>query len=150
MVLDKIRHTWAIVSRDPETARFIAVGAVGFFVNFALLWLFHGMGHLSLLTSQLVAAEFAIILNFIIHTRWTYRSYQRQPLPRRLALYHASAWAGAGINLVLLIVFAGWLHIYYLLALTLGAGVALVWNFAANRFWVWRKATAKTLERAGA
>lgn len=137
MVYSQIR-IFRTVIQAAEVARFVVVGVVGFSINFALLWLQHGYLGQGLLASQLIAGEAALIGTFVLHNSWTYRNYFSEPLWRRLAAYHASAWFGVGLNLAALILLTELTHIYYLLALTISAGAVMVWNFLFNRLIIWR------------
>lgn len=123
---------------QPHHIKFLVVGAVGFVINFILLFVLHSKLHINLLASQLVAAESALLSNFYWHNRWTYGERAKTSLLKRLAQFHATAWVGAGIATVTLLVLANIFHVNYLVALVVGSGLALVWNYIWSNFVIWK------------
>lgn len=119
-----------------KTVRFICVGGIGFVTNFALLFGLHGLLKLGLLSAQLLAVEGSIIVTFLFHHHWTYR-HGGQWL-HKLGKYNLTASIGAVMNTVLLWGFAKVFMIHYLVALTLSAGVVMLWNYLANQMFIWR------------
>lgn len=122
-----------------ETMRFLVVGGFGFIVNFSVLWLLHGLLRLPLLTSQIVAAETAIIGNFALHHWWTYKGYKEADLTARLLKFHSSAWTGSLITTLVLVGLVRYARVHYLAALAAGALVGMTWNYLMNRFVIWSK-----------
>ncbi len=125
-----------------EEVRFLVVGGLGFSINFVALWALHGHWHMNLVPAQLIASELAVLSNFTLHHNWTYRDYSSGRLWHRLAKFHATAWTGALIGSVVLWLGVGLLGLHYLIALALGAGVAMIWNYCLNKYVVWAKTHA--------
>lgn len=122
-----------------EDLRFVVVGGLGFLINLAGLWIFHGRLGLPLLAAQLLAAELALLSNFTLHHHWTYQNYDRQSFGARLAKFHATAWLGGAITSGLTWLLATRANVQYLLALVAGSLVALVWNYFFNKFFIWSR-----------
>ena len=130
-----------------QLVRFLVVGAGGFAVNFGLLWGLHGFAGLSLLPAQLIAAETAITFNFCLHHTWTYRNYLAQPTLRRFMKFHLSAWMGAGITTLSLLLLVKYAGLNYLFGLAAGGLIAMAWNYGLNTYVIWAKnKTAQTEE----
>ena len=125
-----------------ELARFGLVGAVGFAVNFTMLFLFHGLLDVNLIPAQMLSVEVALLTTFALHHNWTYREYDTVPMWRRLVGYQISASVGVAITTAVLWVLATGLEVQYLLSLTIGAAFAFVWNYHVNRRFIWRHAPA--------
>jgi glycosyltransferase involved in cell wall biosynthesis len=121
-----------------ELIRFAIVGGIGFAVNFLLLLLLHGVLKQSLVISQLVAAETAILCTFTLHHNWTYKEFATRPLAARLLRFQLSASAGVLINTAVLWLLTSELRVQYLVSLTLGAMVAFFWNYYFNRQQIWK------------
>ena len=117
--------------------RFVTVGAVAFVINFCILTVLYKILHFRILPSQLVAAEIAILFSFFMHNRWTYKDAIQDSLVKRLVEFHGSSWIGSAMTTFTLIFLVD-RGAQYLLALVIGAVVALVWNFFWTRFVIWK------------
>lgn len=85
--------------------RFNAVGAAGFVVQLAVLWLLAraGMHHTA---AALLAVEVAVLHNFVWHWRWTWRMSGSPWIP--LGRFHVSnGMVSLSANLLLMPVLAG-------------------------------------------
>ncbi len=123
---------------QPHHVKFLAVGALGFVINFVLLYLLHSKLRLNLLISQLIAAEAAVLSNFFWHDHWTYKNRQKNSFGKRLTQFHASAWIGSGIATVVLLIAVDIFKINYLIGLVIGSGIALIWNYIWTNFVIWK------------
>lgn len=130
--------------------RFGLVGLSGVFVDMAVLYLLHtGLG-LPLTRSKVVAAEVAILNNFIWNDAWTFAdiSLLQQGWPARLKRFlkfNLICLAGLVLNVIVLnvlynVVFGQrWAYLANLLAI----GVVTVWNFWLNLKLSWRVTQVK-------
>lgn len=127
-------------------ARFLRFGLVGFsglFVDMGLLYvLFDGLGF-GLTRSAFIAAELAIINNFIWNDFWTFRDlarYQKQWRQRvkRLAKFNIICGLGLGIKLLLLNLFFGVFGVNAYLANFLAIAIVTIWNFWLSFKLGWR------------
>ncbi|MDX2273736.1 MAG: glycosyltransferase [Cyanobacteriota bacterium] len=125
--------------------RFGLVGCSGVLVDMSLLYLLHdatGWGF-GLVASKLVAAECAILNNFLWNDLWTFRDITRkQPGShnrlKRLVKFNVICLLGLGINSLLLIMLTDGLGIHYLLANLLAIATVMFWNFYLNLHLSWR------------
>lgn len=118
--------------------RFGAVGASGIIVNFAILALLVEYGQLTPILAAVVATEGAILSNFTLNDRWTFRDSQRnRSWPVRAWRYHAIAIGGMVLSVSVL---AGLVHIgglHYLGANLFAIGAATIWNYGGNSLFTW-------------
>jgi putative flippase GtrA len=129
--------------------QFSAVGAIGFVVQLAALWILKNHLGFHYLIATFVATELAILLNFFCHESWTWsdRPAGTTEAIRRFFRFHiangAISLAGGALIMPLLVEFA---HVHYLLANVLTVGVCAVANFLSADRMVFRTAdSAATL-----
>lgn len=135
-----IKKISSIVATIEKSARrFIVVGFIGFCINFAVLSILYRLLKIDLLPAQLIAAECAILMNFIFHNNWTYKDAVKDSSIKRIFEFHASSWVGAGLTTVTLLTLVHY-GVQYFFALVCGAVVALIWNFLWTRFIIWKPA----------
>lgn len=135
--------------------RFAAVGFSGVFVDMGMLFLLSDPSMLGwgLTRSKIIAAELAIINNFLWNDAWTFRDLaegQRgvgQKL-RRLVKFNIICVMGLAINVVLLNAQVNFLHMNRYVANAVAIAVVTAWNFWLNLKLSWR--TAAPVEGAEA
>jgi dolichol-phosphate mannosyltransferase len=126
-------------------ARFAAVGFSGVIVDMGLFYVFsdpHMLGW-GLTRSKLLAAQAAILNNFVWNDLWTFgdvAKMQRHPLARvlRFAKFQIICLAGLLLNVILLNLLFNLGHINRYLANALAIGVVTIWNFWLNLKLGWR------------
>lgn len=118
--------------------RFGIVGGVGAVVNTVVLYLLVHYGGWNHLVAGSVATEVAILSNFVMNDRWTFRDTGTTCLWVSRALrYHAIALAGALISLGILAALTMTVDMHYLVANLLGIGAGTVWNYTLNSRLTW-------------
>lgn len=128
--------------------RFISFGLVGLsgvFVDMSLLYLLHDATSLGLgLTrSKIIAAEVAIINNFIWNDAWTFGDMSRQqkgwrPRLLRLLKFNLVCLLGLTLNVLLLNLLFNVFGINYLVANFIAIAAVTFWNFWINLKLNWR------------
>ncbi|MFI9203362.1 GtrA family protein [Streptomyces sp. NPDC053048] len=131
-----------------EIAKFGAVGAIGFVVNFIVFNIcVHGMG-LAVVRSGVIATAVAICTNYIGNRYWTYRDTDKNRRSRELSLF--LLFSGIG-----LVIENGILALsHYGFGLTspladniaknvIGLGLGTVFRFWSYRTWVFRALPAR-------
>lgn len=120
--------------------RFGLVGATGVVVNTALLTVLVEVAGWDHLAAGVVATEGAVIGNFILNDRWTFRDAREAlPWPRRMWSYHAVALGGLAISVAAFAALLRLAALHYAVA-NLGAiGAATLWNYALNARFTWRR-----------
>src|SRR5688572_30593471 len=128
-----------------ETLKFLVVGSLGFVINLGVLTLLYKVWGQNIIISQLIAAEAAILSNFILHDRWTYADrIKGQSDSWRIIKFHSTAWTGSAIISFVEIMAVGIFSLNYAISLVIASAIGLVWNFLWNRYFVWRhRAEAK-------
>jgi putative flippase GtrA len=124
--------------------RFGVVGFIGFLVNFAGLSLFYHHLKISIVISQLVSAEIALICTFVGNNYWAFKADHHHSFLQKLGRYHMTSWVGLGINSAIVVVLVRYASLYYGLALVIGAAVALVWNYTLNKRFIFITKQEKT------
>jgi dolichol-phosphate mannosyltransferase len=115
------------------------VGLSGVVVNTVILWgLVHGLG-LPVLLSSALATEAAILSNFLLNDRWTFRTAAHQAMfVQRLLRFNGVALGGMLITTAVLVALTTHEHLPVLLANLLAIGAAMGWNYVVNSRWTWR------------
>jgi dolichol-phosphate mannosyltransferase len=122
----------------PRFVAFAAVGLVGLGVHLWVLWL-AGVAGVGFDDAQVVATVVAMVANFQLNNRLTYRTQRLRgaALWRGLVLFMLVCGLGAVANIGI----AGLLyadHARWALAGAAGALIGLVWNYAVSATLVWR------------
>lgn len=119
--------------------RFVTVGASGVLVDMGLLYLLSDphMLNLGLSRSKIIAAESAILTNFILNDLWTFRVESAghggfRARIRRFLGFNAICGAGLLLNLVLLNLMFNLLHINRYVANLLAIVIVTGWNYWLN------------------
>lgn len=127
-----------IVMHSRYLIRFGLVGASGVLVNTTLLYLLTEISGLHHLVAAVFATEVAILSNFVLNDRWTFRNSKRDTSVMRRALrYNFIALGGLVISVAMLAMLTHYLDFYYLFANLFAIGTATLWNYAASRSWNW-------------
>lgn len=129
--------------------RFGLVGLSGVFVDMAFLYLLSDPTtlQLPLTRSKIIAAELAIVNNFLWNDRWTFRDVSSQqrgwkPLLKRFLKFNAVCLMGLVLNVLLLNAFFA-LGMNRYLANLLAIAIVTLWNFWINLKLSWRVTQVK-------
>jgi dolichol-phosphate mannosyltransferase len=146
--LDYLRHLVRLRLSALTTSRFIrfaVVGASGVLVDMAALFLLSDPRALGfgLTRSKIVAAELAIINNFMWNDAWTFRDLigVRRGAGhklRRLLKFNAVCGVGLVLNVLLLNLQFNLLHINRYVANLIAIGAVTAWNYWLNLRLNWR------------
>jgi dolichol-phosphate mannosyltransferase len=128
--------------------RFCIVGGSGFVINLALLFLLHGVLHINVFVSQVLAAELALLSNFMLHHYWTYKRHHVVKSVRTLLWqFHASSWPAVFGSAALVSLGEKILGFDDLLALMFSSVVVLAWNFGWSKYVIWRDVSEKDVAK---
>lgn len=133
--------------------RFCTVGLSGVFVNEGALKFFTETGGLYYVYSSALAAEMAIISNFLLNEFWTFRDISSQKHGvrnrlRRLIKFNLICAIGVILNVAVLWALTDLAGLYYLLSNLVGIGVATVWNYGLNSNITWELPVDRKVEKA--
>ena len=130
-----------ISRRCSRPIRFGLVGLSGVIVNTVILWgLVRGLG-LPVLLASALATEVAILSNFLLNDRWTFRTAAHQGMVRRLLRFNGVALGGMAITTAVLAALTDHGYLPLLLANLLAVGAAMAWNYVVNSRWTWGHGT---------
>ncbi|XHX76559.1 MAG: glycosyltransferase [Stenomitos frigidus ULC029] len=128
--------------------RFGFVGLSGLVVDMGLLYLLHGTFGFGLTRSAIVAAELAIINNFVWNDRWTFsdlaqQQQKRHQVIKRFIKFNLICLMGLILKILLLNVLFNGLHLNPYVANFLAIAVVTLWNFWINLKLSWRVTQVK-------
>ena len=128
-----------VIRRFARPLRFGVVGLSGIVVNSAILWALVRELHLAVLLGSVLATEAAILSNFLLNDRWTFRAAAgRHSFGQRLLRFNGVALGGMAITAGILTALASYTHLHLLIANLLAVGAATGWNYVVNSRWTWR------------
>src|SRR5688500_11570446 len=97
--------------------RFGLVGLSGVVVNTTLLWTLARGAQLPVPLASVLATEAAILSNFLLNDRWTFRAVARRHPPLiRLARFNGVSLGGMAITVALLTLLSSYAGLHLLLA----------------------------------
>ncbi|MFP4523935.1 MAG: GtrA family protein [Candidatus Woesearchaeota archaeon] len=124
--------------------KFAIVGGTGVLVNMGVLAAVTELAGVTYQVSSLIAIETAIIWNFFLNHKWTFRkSTNPSSTFVKLLKFNAVSIVGAAINWGVLVLLTEAFGVFYLLSNLAGIAVAVVWNYLANAHYTWRDAPVK-------
>jgi putative flippase GtrA len=121
--------------------KFNTVGAIGIAVQLLALAILKGCLGVNYMAATAVAVEIAVLHNYVWHELWTWRDRREGRRIARLLRFNLSNGAvSIAVNLILMRLLVGTLHIPYLVA-NLGAIAAgSLANFLLSELFVFRRA----------
>ncbi len=130
------------VRRFTRPLRFGLVGVSGIVVNSAILWALVQRLHVAIPLASTIATEVAIVSNFLLNDRWTFRAAgaQRSPIAR-FVRFNGVALGGMAITAVILTMLTHYARLDLLIANLGAVGAATFWNYVINSRWTWGRAT---------
>jgi dolichol-phosphate mannosyltransferase len=122
--------------------RFGLVGLSGVFVDMPIFWALTSRAHVRDLVAILPAYAAATVWNFMLNDRWTFRD--RREDTARSALKRFGKYALVSLPPLAYRMATYWplkelSGVQYMLAYAIAIVVGMVWNFAVNFLWTWRK-----------
>ncbi len=126
-------------------ARFGIVGLSGFIVDFVVLNVLMWRFGFSPALANTCSFTLAVSNTFFWNRMWTFPESRQRPIATQITQFFVVNLVGLAINQA---TFLGsnalvWRHLFgaiwaYNFAKMTASGVALFWNFGANRLWTWR------------
>lgn len=135
-----LKTRWPLLARISRPTKFGMVGISGIVVNTAVLWMLVHMAGFAVPLASVFATETAIISNFLLNDRWTFRkTASRHPIWLRFLRFNGVALGGMLITVTTLTFLTHALDLHLLIANILAVGAATVWNYVVNTRWTWRR-----------
>lgn len=133
-----------------RVSRFCLVGLSGVFIDMLFLFLLSdpSMLALGLTRSKVIAAEAAIVNNFIWNDIWTFRDISSQQKGwrnrlRRFLKFNSICLLGIVLNVLILNILFNIIGLNRYLANLIAIGLVTIWNFWINLKLSWRSASIK-------
>lgn len=125
------------------------IGVIGFIANYFVLSSLQSTIVKSHLISETIAAVMALQLTFLLHNTWTYKITQsdrahKYKFKTRYFAYILSNLTGSAITIISYANLAT--RFENLLALSIAAITGMVWNFFANRLYIWKHIQVDLIE----
>ncbi len=111
---------------------FVFSGVAGVITTFGGTVLLYRDVHLALWFASALSIQTAILVTFTINASVTWRDRRNRGLVQLFLVFEAVSLVGMGINEAGLLTSVDAFHLYYLLGLVIGSGLAAVWNYLAN------------------
>ena len=123
-----------------DFARYCIVGMFGVFVNFSVYWSLTRYLQWSPEFASPLAIEFSIISNFLCHNFWTFVKRQQESIfLDRFIKFHIVAGIAGSINYLFFLTLINALIINDLISLFIGIAIGMIFNYAGNSLWTFRK-----------
>jgi putative flippase GtrA len=134
-------------------ARFLAVGALGTFLDVGLLAFLKTTG-LPTLLANTFSFSAGVANNFTWNRLWTFAEAKRADWRRQLMQFLSVSLVGLALNNTFVLVLEaplgtllGQRDYGYLPAKVIATGVVVFWNYFANRYWTFNIPTSESVER---
>jgi putative flippase GtrA len=138
-LFNRVLVRWPVLCRLGRPLRFGLVGISGLVVNTAVLWALVRLAGLPLLVASALASEVAILNNFMLNDRWTFRTARPgHSFGQRFLRFNGTALGGMALTMLVLAILTHYSPLPLLLANLLAIGSAIGWNYIANSRWTWR------------
>jgi putative flippase GtrA len=119
-----------------QFSRFLAVGVATTAVHYGVLIALVETWNTNPVVATTAGFMTAVLLSYLLNRRYTFE--ERPAFHAGLLKYYAAVSVGLVLNAGTMAVLTDW-GIYYLLAQVIASGVALIWNFLAARYLVFRR-----------
>jgi dolichol-phosphate mannosyltransferase len=133
----RLRAAWL---REARFVRFAVVGLSGVVVDMAILYLLSDPRtlHWGLTRSKLIAAEAAMVNNYLWNDAWTFADFvgaERSPRRKfhRFLKFNAICGVGLVLNIVLLNIQFNWMGMNRYTANAVAIAAATMWNYLINK-----------------
>jgi len=121
-----------------QFARYVVVGGVAFVADAGTLWVLTEVAGVHYLVSNVGGFAVGLLVNYLLSVRWVFARHSGRPVGVEIGVFAAIGVAGLGLNEVLLWAATEGIGLHYMLSKVLAAGVVLVWNFGARRWFLFR------------
>ena len=120
--------------------KFSIVGAIGAGINTGFLWVFTDVAGIFYLYSSAIAIEIAIILQFLMNDRWTFKEQKTTHVEQFIKrILKSNLWRSGGlvVNIGVLYFLTEYVGVYYLLSNIVGIICAFLLNYLFESRLTW-------------
>jgi dolichol-phosphate mannosyltransferase len=150
--LKHFAHSRLLLLHESRFVHFCVVGCTGLAIDMTLLFVFSDPRMLGwgLTRSKILAAETALLNNFIWNDLWTFGAVSRHQRAlehriRRFFKFNLICSLGIFFNVVILNIEFNWLHMNRYLANLIAIGIVSMWNYKSNKKFSWRASPQPTV-----
>lgn len=122
--------------RSSELLRFILVGSIGFCIDGGAMLVLSARFDWTPLTARVIGFPLAVTVTWLLNRTWTFRTGRERGVAGQYGAYLLIQLGGLLINFsvfALLVTRGGWLAGHPIIALAIGAGLALAFTFLCSR-----------------
>jgi dolichol-phosphate mannosyltransferase len=113
-------------------------------VNSLVLFILVEAARLPHVLAATLSTESAILANFALNDRWTFRDVAPSVnWVARAARYNLVCLGGLLISVGVLAALTHWRHLHYLLANLAGVGAGLIWNYSGSSRLAWSRSPSR-------
>jgi len=120
--------------------KFSIVGVIGAGINTGFLWVLTDVAGLYYLLSSVIAIEIAILLQFLMNDRWTFKEQKTQQVEQFITrIVKSNMWRSGGlaVNISVLYLLTEYMGVYYLLSNIAGIICAFLLNYFLESRLTW-------------
>lgn len=120
--------------------KFSIVGVIGAGINTGFLWVLTDVAGLFYLFSAVVAIEIAILMQFLMNDRWTFKETKTQHIGQFIRrIFKSNVWRSGGlaVNVGVLYLLTEYMGVYYLLSNIVGIICAFLLNYILESRLTW-------------
>jgi len=120
--------------------KFSIVGVIGAGINTGFLWVLTDVARLYYLFSSVVAIEIAILMQFLMNDRWTFKETKTQHVEQFIKrVFKSNVWRSGGlaVNIGVLYLLTEYMGVYYLLSNIVGIICAFLLNYILESRLTW-------------
>jgi len=120
--------------------KFSIVGVIGAGINTGFLWILTDLAGLYYLFSSVVAIEIAIMMQFMMNDRWTFKDRKTNDVGQFIKrILKSNLWRSGGlsVNVGVLYLFTAYIGVYYLLSNIFGIICAFSLNYILESRLTW-------------
>ena len=138
-------------NNSEDFIKYCLVGLSGVIVNLGVYYYLTRFISFPITLSSPIAIEASIISNFFLNNFWTFKARPvKKSFQTRLLNFHLVAGVAGIINYLLFLALVYLVNIYDILAVLLGIAIGIIFNYAGNSLWTFRKEIKKpSINRKG-
>jgi len=127
-------------NNSEDFIKYCLVGSSGVIVNLGIYYYLTRIFELPITISSPIAIEISILSNFILNNFWTFKSRQsKKSTGIRILNFHIVAGVAGIMNYLCFLFMVYLAEINDLIAVVLGITIGIIFNYAGNSLWTFRK-----------
>jgi len=131
-----------------EFLKYGVVGSIGVLINLSSYYILTRFIDLSPALSSPIAIEISILNNFLLNNYWTFNTrVTEKPIINRLLSFHLVSGISGLINYSVFLLMLYIINLPDLYAVLFGISVGIIFNYAGNSLWTFRKVMARKKQK---